>query len=202
MRNLQNQTTSPRVLDIELLALDLATCARCTGTDANLGSAISTVAQALREADVQVQVRKTVVKTEAQAEELRFESSPTIRINGRDIAVELRETNCGDCGDLCGCEGKIDCRVWIWRGQEHDEAPKALIVDAIFRAYGQAWEPAPHAAKPFRLPDNLRHFFESQAAAKQQAGSDCCDRSACCDETEKEQCCGVDSSHKMCGCES
>lgn len=109
----------------------------------------------------EVEVRKIVVASAAQAEQLRLESSPTIRINGRDIALDRRESNCGDCGDICGCEGQVDC--WVWQGMEHVEAPKALIIDAILRAYGQAWEPPPAPSKRFHLPENLRKFFAANA---------------------------------------
>ncbi len=194
-----NSVSAPRKLTIDLLALDLRTCGRCTGTDANLDAAIDTVAGVLREADVEVEVRRTVVTSAEQAERLRFESSPTIRINGRDIALELRESNCGDCGDICGCEGQVDCRVWVWQGKEHTEAPTALIVDAVLRAYAHAWEPLPQP-KPFRLPDNLRTFFIA-ASAKSAASRDaCCDRDSCCDESAKAECCGTNATAGACGC--
>jgi hypothetical protein len=204
-----DQPPATRTLTIELLALDLETCGRCTGTGANLDAAIATVAEVLREADVAVDVRKTVVTSAAQAENLRFESSPTIRINGRDIALELRESNCGDCGDICGCEGQVDCRVWVWQGKEHVEAPRALIIDAILRGYSHAWEPMPKTTNRFRLPENLRHFFEATSHnAAQTNDEDCCDRTACCDVSEKDACCGVAAptvaggagKHEACGC--
>ena len=192
-------TPNPRRLTIELLALDLDTCGRCTGTGANLDAAIDTVAGVLREADVEVDVRKTVVSSARQAEQLRFESSPTIRINGRDIALDLRESNCGDCGDICGCEGQVDCRVWVWRGKEHTEAPKALIIDAVLRAYSHAWEPAPKA-KEFRLPDNLRNFFAATAAKAAPTAQQCCDTATCCEPSAKAACCGAQAAGEPCGC--
>jgi hypothetical protein len=42
--------------------------------------------------------RKTLVETAEQARELLFVSSPTLRINGRDIALELKESPCGSGG--------------------------------------------------------------------------------------------------------
>ena len=192
--------TPLRRLTIELLALDLDTCGRCTGTGANLDAAIATVAGVLREADVEVDVRKTVVSTARQAEELRFESSPTIRINGRDIALDLRESNCGDCGDICGCEGQVDCRVWVWQGREYTEAPKALIIDAVLRAYSHAWEPA-QPSREFRLPDNLRNFFAATAAKAAPRPADaCCDTAPCCEPSAKAACCGVQTDGETCGC--
>lgn len=193
---------SPRQLTIELLALDLDTCGRCTGTGANLDAAIQTVADVLREADVEVEVRKTVITSAAQARKLRFESSPTIRVNGRDIALELRESNCGDCGDICGCDGQVDCRVWVWQGREYTEAPKALIIDAILRTYAQAWEPLPLPRKEYQLPENLRNFFQALEQKGAQESPACCDSTTCCDESEKETCCGAGARNEVCGCKA
>jgi hypothetical protein len=202
MNDVSTQSSTSHQLIIELLALDLNTCGRCTSTAANLDAAIETVADVLREADVEVVVRKVVITSASQAEKLRFQSSPTIRVNGRDIALELRESNCGDCGDICGCEGQVDCRVWVWRGKEYTEAPKALIIDAILRTYAQAWEPMPLPRKKFRLPENLRKYFLAIEQKNSQGSSACCDRTICCDESEEESCCGVNVNKEMCGCEA
>ena len=58
-----------------------------------------------------IEVRKTLVETEEQARVLGFVSSPTIYVNGHDIAGELIESSCAECGELCGCGGEVDCRV-------------------------------------------------------------------------------------------
>lgn len=176
---------APRTLTIELLAVDLSACGRCAGTSANLDAAVRTVASRLRDEGVAVVVRKLVVRTAAEAEAHRLTSSPTIRVDGRDIAGELRESGCGDCGELCGCDGGIDCRVWVWEGREHVEAPPAMIVDAILRA-ARAPTPSPAAVAtaPFRLPANLRRFFDGTArradAARAGGGGACCGPSPCC----------------------
>lgn len=188
-----------QTITIELLALDLESCGRCTGTDANLEAAIADVADVLREAAVRVDLRKTVVRSAAQAERLKFESSPTIRVNGRDIALELRETNCGDCGDLCNCEGGVDCRVWVWRGKEYTEAPKGLIIEAILRSLGGS--ASPETSEAFRLPQNLRSYFDGISPdTKPVAEHECCDRDTCCEESERAVCCGPVHSGEACGC--
>jgi hypothetical protein len=185
-----------RTVRIELLALDLKTCGRCTGTDRNLEEAIETVAGVFREAGASVEVVRHVVTSARQAERLRFVSSPTIRVDGRDIALELRESNCGDCGDICGCEGGVDCRVWVWQGREYTEAPKAMIVDALLRAYSGG--PPAEEAAAYELPENLRAYFAA-LSAKAEAASDCCDRTACCEVSEKAACCG-EAASGACGC--
>lgn len=175
-----------RSLAIELLALDLTTCGRCTRTESNLDSALASVAERLRRDGVAVEVRKTVVRTAEQAERLRFASSPTVRVDGRDIALALRESDCGDCGDLCGCAGSVECRVWPWRGREHLEAPEEMIVDAVLRAAREGPIGRPEPAPPFRLPDNLRRFFAAREAAGASEGDrppsagSCCGSSGAC----------------------
>jgi hypothetical protein len=164
--------TPAREFVIELLALDLTACGPCTRTAANLDAGIASVAAVLQEAGAAVRVEKHVVRSAADAERLRFTTSPTIRVNGRDIAPDVREGACGDCGcgADCGCGGGANCRVWEWQGQVYLEAPKALVVDALLRAYADTGRPAPVAA-PFQLPENLRGFFAGVTA---KAGG-CCE---------------------------
>jgi hypothetical protein len=135
-----NRVASPgstRELVIDFLYLDLETCTRCRGTDANLEAALAQVGHVLDAAGMEVAVRKTLVASAEQAQAVGFVSSPTIRVNGQDIALELRESSCAECGEACGCDGAIDCRVWVWEGQEYTQAPPAMIVDALLRAvYG------------------------------------------------------------------
>ena len=122
---------------IDFMYLDLETCTRCRGTDANLEAALAEVGRVLEAAGADVSVRKTLVASAEQARALGFVSSPTIRVNGTDLALELRESSCAECGEACACDGTIDCRVWVWQGQEHTEAPTPMIVDAILRGiYG------------------------------------------------------------------
>ncbi len=205
MTNESNATTPPRMIDIELLALDLTTCGRCTGTDRNLTSAIESVAALFRETGTQVRVTKHVVTDAQQAEKLGLVASPTIRVNGRDIAMEFKESSCKDCSDLCGCNGGVDCRVWIWQGQEHLEAPRSMIVDALLKAYAAG--PVVPESKPYTMPQNLRSFFAARSVAskattaKPQATKDdaCCDTTTCCEPSAKSACCGdglVDSTKR------
>ena len=77
------------------------------------------------------------VRSEAEARMWRFVSSPTIRINGADIAFELRESSCGSEACVDGCGDQIACRVWVFGDREYTEPPVELIIDAILRqVYG------------------------------------------------------------------
>ena len=164
--------TPAREFVIELLALDLSTCGPCTRTAANLDAGIASVAAVLQEAGAAVRVEKHVVRSAADAERLRFTASPTIRVNGRDIAPDVREGACGDCGcgADCGCGGGVNCRVWEWQGRVYQEAPKAMVVDALLRAYADPGRPAADAV-PYQLPENLCGFFAGMTA---KAGGGCC----------------------------
>ena len=117
-----------RTIEVDFLYLDLTTCSRCRASDAALDAAVEIVRPVLDSVGAGIAVRKTLVETEEQARALGFVSSPTIRVNGRDIAGELTESSCSECGELCGCDGGVDCRVWDYRGERHTEAPTGLIV--------------------------------------------------------------------------
>lgn len=145
---------------IEFMYIDLQVCVRCMGTDTALEEAITEVANILKVAGYEIEVRKILVETEEQAAELNFVSSPTIRINGQDIQLDAKESLCESCGDVAGED--IDCRVWSWEGQEYLLPPKALIVDALLRHVYGGKQPDSKAGRA--VPDNLKRFF----AAKQK----------------------------------
>jgi hypothetical protein len=193
-------STASRTIDLELLALDLATCTRCVGTLANLETAIETVRGPLESTGTAVRVRKVVVENEEQARRHRFVSSPTIRIAGRDIGFDALESPCDSCSDLCGCAEGTNCRVWRYQGREHTEAPVGLLVEALLRAVvatpGADEQPADSA-----LPENLRLFFAGKAA-RADAAAACCstaERSSCCAPAEKDSCCDP-ARPAACGC--
>lgn len=199
---LMESRASTREVVIDFLYLDLETCTRCRSTDANLEAALAEVGRILDAAGVDVSVRKTLVASAEQARALGFVSSPTIRVNGRDIAVELRESSCGDCTEACACEGSIDCRVWVWQGQEYTEAPTPMIVDAILR---QVYSSAERVGGPIPaavVPENLERFFTGKERLVAES-TGCCSpakHAACCEPSEKASCCG-EASSGSCGCQ-
>ena len=132
---------------------------------------------------------------------LGFVSSPTIQVNGLDIALELRESSCAECGEACACDGTIDCRVWVWQGQEHTEAPTAMIVDAILREVYGGGERAIAPLPVGPVPENLACFFADKE--RLAATASCCppaEQVACCEPSEKASCCG-DGDSASCGCQ-
>jgi hypothetical protein len=145
---------------IDFLYLDTTVCGRCQDTEAALDEAVSSVAAVLDAAGYAVAVDKVNIATREQAIRHRFVSSPTIRVNGNDIAVELKESLCEDCGALCG--DAVECRVWVYNGVEYSAPPKALIVDAILRAVYSPGQGKPER-ESYRLPANLRTYFAAKA---------------------------------------
>jgi len=191
-----------RVIDVELLALDLATCTRCTGTLANIEAAIQAVRQVAEPTGTVIRLRKTVVGSAEAALRHRFVSSPTIRVGGRDIVFETLESRCDACTDLCGCAEGTRCRVWRYQGREFTEAPVGLVVEALLRELAGA-QPAPGEPEPadVHLPENLRRFFAGRAALGTAAGDPCCpptEQASCCAPEEKSACCAPAAA--TCGC--
>lgn len=152
-----NEQDSKELL-IQYYYLDLEVCNRCMGTDRNLEEAITRVAPVLAGSGIKLRLEKKRIEDEASAIACRFASSPTIRIGGLDLAEEVTESCCQDCGDLCG--DAVDCRTWTWRGASYEQPPVEMIADGILRAAFRA--PAADGGAPetpFVLPENLERFF-------------------------------------------
>ena len=192
-------------IEIEFLYLDLTVCTRCRGTDANLETALRAAQEVLQASGADVATRKVLVDSEETARKLRFASSPTIRINGRDIALEFRETPCDSCAEACACGGGVDCRVWAYEGKEYAEAPVPLIVNALLsEIYDSRTADRPAPSRSFELSENLKHFFEAKAAKK--AAESCCtaeEKTSCCQPSEKSSRCGSgeQGTAATCGCQ-
>lgn len=172
-----------RKLEIEFLYLDLSSCTWCQNTESNLDEAISEVAQILRAAGIEVKVIKIHIQTEEQAREMGFVSSPTIRVNGNDIQLDIKESECQSCGDLCG--ETVDCRIWTYQGKEYTAPPKAMIIDAVLReVYGGTKEKS-ETKMNTDVPENLKKFF----AAKRRKDKTDNESGGCCQTGTKNTSC-------------
>jgi len=149
---------TPRQVGIDFLYLDLNTCERCVATGDALDEALSALAPAFQALGVKTTVNKVNITSSELAEQYRFMSSPTIRVNGVDICTELKESHCGDCSDLSGCS--TDCRVFVYQGREYEQPPAGMIADGILHVlYGQqnaSEQPA------YVLPENLVNYFNGR----------------------------------------
>lgn len=140
---------------IDFLYLDLSQCTRCQGTDDTLELALNEVAGQLEESGYMVSVNKVQINTPDLARKYRFLTSPTIRVNGRDIQMDIVESNCKSCGDLCG--DSVDCRVWVYQGKEYDIPPNELIIEGIMSVIDNH-EMVEDNSK-YVMPENLVKFF-------------------------------------------
>ncbi len=141
---------------IDFLYLDLSVCTRCQGTDTSLDEALLEVSTVLNATGAEVIVNKINVITEELARKYKFISSPTIRVNGHDIQMDVKESLCESCGDLCGDE--VDCRVWVYQGNEYTVPPKAMIIEAILKeVYGT--DSKEQEEIKYSLPENLIKFY-------------------------------------------
>ncbi len=190
-----------QTIEVDFLYLDLTTCSRCRASGATLDAAVKVVRPVLDSVGASIEVRQTLVETQEQARTLGFVSSPTIKVNGRDIAGELIESSCSERGELCGCNGGVDCRVWDYRGERHTEAPTGLIVEAILAEVGPSGTAQSEKTPFVDVPENLKRFFAGTGAARD--ASSCCsteEQATCCDPPEKAGCCGDTTDSSSCGC--
>lgn len=146
----------PKRIAIDFLYLDLNTCERCIATGGTLDEALTALAPAFQAMNYVVDVNKVNITTKELAERYRFISSPTIRVNGVDISTELKESDCKDCGELSGCN--VDCRVFVYEGEDFEQPPVAMIIDGIMRVLHGAQVQVEQ--KPYTIPDNLTKYFE------------------------------------------
>ncbi len=145
-------------VNIDFLYLDLTECERCIGTDLILYESLLDISKLLDAAGVELIINKINVNSEELAIKYKFVSSPTIRINGHDIQMEVKENLCKSCGDLCGDE--VNCRVFIYQGNEYEVPPKAMIIEGILKeVYGVNQQK--NEAVDYILPENLKKFYDA-----------------------------------------
>lgn len=144
-------------LVIDFLFLDLTQCTRCQNTESTLETSLEEIKAVLQSADYEVILNKIHINSLEEAIKYEFESSPTIRVNGKDVISKTLESSCQDCGDLCG--GEVDCRDWEFQGERYTEPPKAMLMNAIFKAI-YVPETIPERNIPYVVPNNIIHFFE------------------------------------------
>lgn len=158
-----------RDLNVELLVIDLNTCKRCVPTGEQLKEAVNLLAPVAEALDIDLQYREVVVQTPEEAKRRGLLSSPTIRLNGRDIVQDIRESECESCGDLTDNGTRVDCREWLYRGQVYPAAPTAMLVEAIMGAMLDVEAPSVEIEPLEALPENLDRYFKNR-----KGGSCCC----------------------------
>ncbi|ELZ76287.1 BFD (2Fe-2S)-binding domain-containing protein [Haloferax gibbonsii ATCC 33959] len=166
---------SRRVVTVDLLYLDNQTCERCMGTEDALKNALESVAPILDSFDTTLRVRDIHVTDIDAAEATGLAVSPTIRIDGRDVQPDYVENTCESCGELCECNGDVDCRLWKYRGKEHTTAPVDLLTESLVRAIVSGGERAAPTSseQPYHVSENLKQFFSGGDESGQDCGCGC-----------------------------
>lgn len=165
-----NEESGKKVL-VEYLYLDLQACDRCIGTDDALDEVMTVLEPALQLAGYKVEYKKIEIETEEMAKQHKFLSSPTIRVNGQDICVSVKENNCGCCSEISGTD--VDCRVFEYNGETFEVPPKEMLADAILKTvFGH--EGSERSCGGYQLPENLKRFFEGKKNKNCSCGGTCC----------------------------
>lgn len=164
---------------VEFLALDLKVCDRCQGADKRVEAAVDRCRDVLGACGYDIDLSITVVANEWMAEEYRFYSSPTIRVNGVDICPSIEENDCGCCSDMS--DSPVKCRLYPFNGTYYEVPPTDMVVQEIMRI-ALSGKHADPQRKPYRLPANFASFFEGvrrKTAAQTREGQDCCQPGCC-----------------------
>lgn len=146
---------------IEYLYLDLSTCDRCIGTDSVLEEVVAVLTPALELAGYPVTLNKVEITSLELAKQYSFQSSPTIRVNGRDICLSVEESSCDCCSEISGT--KTDCRVFRYEGTDYEVPPKEMLAEGILQALFAA-DCSCCTGEEYTVPDNLIEFFQGKNA--------------------------------------
>ena len=90
-----------KVVVIEYLYMDLNTCESCV-TEKVLERVVDELRHAFKIAGYDLEYHKVLIETAEMATTYKFLSSPTIRVNGRNICNSVKENNCGYREDITG----------------------------------------------------------------------------------------------------
>lgn len=141
---------------IEYLYLDDQVCSRCASSKTVLADALESLRTPLQEAGFELIREDVHIDSLAKAERHRLRSSPTIRVNGIDLTQEIHESDCPDCGSLCGTE--MTCREWVIDGNHQTVPTKALLMRLILQTLFS--KPTPSLRETDVISDSIRRFFD------------------------------------------
>lgn len=167
-------------VNVEFMALDLKVCDRCQGTDKRVEAAVEKLRDVLSACGYDITLASTVIDNEWMAEQYRFYSSPTIRVNGVDICPSIEENECKCCSDMS--DSAVKCRMYPFNGTYYEVPPVDLVIQGIMNVVAQGLEADPQE-KPYKLPENFKVFFEGvreKAKSEESSGEPCCCGSDCC----------------------
>ncbi len=129
----------PQKILVEFLYFDQSHCLRCQMSEQSLEASLNHLKEAIQEVGLEVDLRKTPITYKKEARTKGFITSPTIKINGRDIEEILhgkpRQTKsyCGSCSTFCGED--TECRTFLYDGKTYQYIPRKMIVEAIKKLF-------------------------------------------------------------------
>ncbi len=174
------------ILKIDFLYLDLSVCTRCQDTEDSLDDSLKSIVELLNNIGHSVQLNKVFIETKEQAIHHQFISSPTIRLEGQDIQMDVKESHCSTCSSLTS-DASVDCRMWLYKGEEFSSPPQAMIIDAVLsKIYNPTKNIKPNEKKQYQLPANLEEYFSKKdklcanVNKTPEESSSCCDSNSCC----------------------
>ncbi len=157
-----NSITRSNNVVIDLLYLDLSVCTRCQGTESSLEDSLESLIELLQSSDREVKFNKIHIETKEQAIQHHFVSSPTIRVNGKDVQMKVKESHCSTCSSLTD-GASVDCRVWVYKDKEYSVPPKTMIIDAVLNIIYNTKEMSEQEDhSQYRLSKNLIEYFEKK----------------------------------------
>jgi len=124
---------------VEFLYFDQSHCLRCQMSEKSLEASLNHLKEAIQEVELEVELRKVPLTFEEEAQKKGFTTSPTIKINGKDVEEiihgEPRQTKsyCGSCSTFCGED--TECRTFSYDGKTYQYIPRKMIVEAIRKLY-------------------------------------------------------------------
>lgn len=121
--------SDPTEVVLEVLYLDAQTCDPCRATIDAVDAVAAALTAPLREQGRTLAIRSTRVVDQEQADALGFVSSPTVRVDGVDIELDVHEQHCGSCSALAGRQ--VDCRTFDWQGTQHPSPPAEMIARRV-----------------------------------------------------------------------
>ncbi|PIY97202.1 MAG: hypothetical protein COY66_00715 [Candidatus Kerfeldbacteria bacterium CG_4_10_14_0_8_um_filter_42_10] len=124
---------------VEFLYADLSRCIRCQMSYTSLEASLNHLQDAIAELGMKVELKKIPIATKEEAEQHGFTTSPTIKINGKDLEEIIHgrprhtKSYCGSCSAVCDTE--TECRTFSYDGKIYEYIPRKMIVEAIRKLY-------------------------------------------------------------------
>ena len=164
-----------QVVYVDYLYLDQSVCDRCQGTDVRVELAVDLLAPIMEMAGYALVMSRIEIANEKLAEQHRFESSPTVRVNGVDICPEVIENPCDCCRDISDYD--VYCRQFDFNGKLYEVPPTAYVVKRICEIVFNGEQPSD---EPYEMPENIKGFLEGRAAKQASGKSEKPEGSCCC----------------------